>query len=67
MNRLLAAFVVAFALAACGLAAAAPPETASDVELYLAELELETPGYERLDARDYGAARVLFLKVRSAA
>lgn len=27
------------------------------------ELEIETPGYERMDARDYGAARVLFLKV----
>ncbi|MFO0285117.1 MAG: 16S rRNA (guanine(966)-N(2))-methyltransferase RsmD [Brevundimonas sp.] len=27
------------------------------------EPELDTPGYERLDARDYGAARVLFLKV----
>ena len=29
------------------------------------EPEIETPGYERLDARDYGAARVLFLRVRS--
>jgi 16S rRNA (guanine966-N2)-methyltransferase len=29
------------------------------------EPELDTPGYERLDARDYGAARVLFLRVRS--
>ena len=28
------------------------------------EPEIETPGYERLDARDYGAARVLFLKAR---
>ncbi|WP_292053820.1 MULTISPECIES: 16S rRNA (guanine(966)-N(2))-methyltransferase RsmD [unclassified Brevundimonas] len=27
------------------------------------EPEIETPGYERMDARDYGAARVLFLKV----
>lgn len=26
------------------------------------EPEIETPGYERLDARDYGAARVLFLR-----
>ena len=26
------------------------------------EPDIETPGYERLDARDYGAARVLFLK-----
>ena len=29
------------------------------------EPEIETPGYERLDARDYGAARVLFLKPRA--
>ena len=28
------------------------------------EPEIETPGYERLDARDYGAARVLFLKTK---
>lgn len=28
------------------------------------EPDLETPGYERLDARDYGAARVLFLRVK---
>ncbi len=28
------------------------------------EPEIETPGYERLDARDYGAARVLFLRVK---
>jgi len=27
------------------------------------EPEIETPGYERLDARDYGAARVLFLSL----
>lgn len=27
------------------------------------EPEIDTPGYQRLDARDYGAARVLFLKV----
>ena len=26
------------------------------------EPDVETPGYERLDARDYGAARVLFLR-----
>ncbi len=26
------------------------------------EPEIDTPGYERLDVRDYGAARVLFLK-----
>jgi 16S rRNA (guanine966-N2)-methyltransferase len=31
------------------------------------EPEIETPGYERLDARDYGAARVLFLRVSPAA
>ncbi|MBU1385025.1 MAG: 16S rRNA (guanine(966)-N(2))-methyltransferase RsmD [Alphaproteobacteria bacterium] len=31
------------------------------------EPEIDTPGYERLDARDYGAARVLFLRVISAA
>lgn len=30
------------------------------------EPEIETPGYERLDARDYGAARVLFLRVAEA-
>lgn len=28
------------------------------------EPEIETPGYVRLDARDYGAARVLFLRVQ---
>lgn len=27
------------------------------------EPEIETPGFERLDARNYGAARVLFLRV----
>jgi 16S rRNA (guanine966-N2)-methyltransferase len=31
------------------------------------EPEIETPGYERLDARDYGAARVLFLRRSPAA
>lgn len=31
------------------------------------EPEIDTPGYERLDARDYGAARVLFLKALPAA
>ncbi|MBX9708711.1 MAG: 16S rRNA (guanine(966)-N(2))-methyltransferase RsmD [Caulobacteraceae bacterium] len=31
------------------------------------EPEIETPGYERLDARDYGAARVLFLRTSSGA
>lgn len=30
------------------------------------EPEIDTPGYERLDARNYGAARVLFLKVSEA-
>jgi len=30
------------------------------------EPEIDTPGYERLDARDYGAARVLFLKASEA-
>lgn len=31
------------------------------------ELDIDTPGYERLDARDYGAARVLFLRAGAAA
>lgn len=31
------------------------------------EPEIDTPGYQRLDARDYGAARVLFLRVLPAA
>ncbi len=31
------------------------------------EPEIETPGYDRLDARDYGAARVLFLRASSGA
>lgn len=31
------------------------------------EPEIDTPGYERLDTRDYGAARVLFLKLADAA
>ncbi len=31
------------------------------------EPEIDTLGYERLDARDYGAARVLFLRVSEAA
>lgn len=30
------------------------------------EPDIDTPGYERLDARDYGAARVLFLRAGSA-
>ncbi|MDO9588611.1 MAG: 16S rRNA (guanine(966)-N(2))-methyltransferase RsmD [Brevundimonas sp.] len=29
------------------------------------EPEIDTPGYDRLDARDYGAARVLFLRLRA--
>jgi 16S rRNA (guanine966-N2)-methyltransferase len=32
-----------------------------------AEPDSETPGYQRLDARDYGAARVLFLRASPAA
>ena len=31
------------------------------------EPEIDTPGYERLDARDYGAASVLFLRASPAA
>ncbi len=31
------------------------------------EPEIDTPGYARLDARDWGAARVLFLRARPAA
>lgn len=31
------------------------------------EPEIDTPGYQRLDARDYGAARVLFLRVSPSA
>lgn len=31
------------------------------------EPEIDTPGYERLDARDWGAARVLFLRASPAA
>jgi 16S rRNA (guanine966-N2)-methyltransferase len=31
------------------------------------EPDIDTPGYERLDARDYGAARVLFLRALEAA
>jgi len=30
------------------------------------EPEIDTPGYERLDAREYGAAQVLFLRVAEA-
>ena len=57
MYRLLAAAAVTFALAACGLAAAAPPETASDVELYLTELERIHPNpYHAISKADYRAA-----------
>jgi 16S rRNA (guanine966-N2)-methyltransferase len=31
------------------------------------EPDIDTPGYDRLDARDYGAARVLFLRARTGA
>ncbi len=31
------------------------------------EPDIDTPGYERLDARDYGSARVLFLRALEAA
>ena len=31
------------------------------------EPDIDTPGYERLDARDYGAARVLFLRASETA
>ena len=57
MTRLLAAVVATFALAACGLAAAAPPETASDVELYLTELERIHPSpYHAISKAEYRAA-----------
>ncbi len=57
MYRLLAVAAVTFALAACGLAAAAPPETASDVELYLTELERIHPNpYHAISKADYRAA-----------
>ncbi len=39
------------------------PEAVVVLERGSDEPELETPGYDRLDARDYGAARVLFLRV----
>ena len=57
MCRLLAVAAVTFALAACGLAAAAPPETASDVALYLTELERIHPNpYHATSKADYRAA-----------
>ena len=57
MYRLLAIGAVTLALAACGFAAAAPPETASDVELYLTELERTHPNpYHAISKADYRAA-----------
>ena len=43
------------------------PDAVVMLERGSGEPEIETPGYERLDARDYGAARVLFLKVAEVA
>ncbi len=57
MTRFLATAVVASALAACGFAAAAPPETASDVEHYLVELERIHPApYHAVSKAEYRAA-----------
>ena len=57
MYRLLATVVVALALAACGFAAAAPPETASDVEHYLVELERIHPApYHAVSKAEYRAS-----------
>jgi len=57
VKRILTAVAVACALVACGLAAAAPPETASDVETYLAELERIHPDpYHAISKADYRAA-----------
>ena len=57
MYRLLAIGAVTLALAACGFAAAAPPETASDVELYLTELERIHPNpYHATSKADYRTA-----------
>jgi hypothetical protein len=57
MKRMLTTAAVACALAACGLAAAAPPKTASDVESYLAELERIHPDpYHAISKADYRAA-----------
>ncbi len=57
MIRLLATAVVASALAACGFAAAAPPETASDIEHYLVELERIHPApYHAVSKAEYRAA-----------
>ena len=38
------------------------PEALVVFERGVGEPDIETPGYERLDARDYGAARVLYLR-----
>jgi len=55
--RFLATAAIACALTACGLAAAAPPETASDVERYLVELERIHPEpYHAVSKADYRAA-----------
>jgi hypothetical protein len=57
MVRFVTTAAVACALAACGLAAAAPPETASDVERYLVELERIHPDpYHALSKAEYRAA-----------
>lgn len=57
MFRLLVTLVLAGALTACGLAAAAPPETASDVEHYLVELERIHPEpYHAVSKAQYRAA-----------
>jgi Peptidase family S41 len=57
MIHLLALAAVASALAACGFAAAAPPEAASDVERYLVELERIHPEpYHAVSRGEYRAA-----------
>lgn len=57
MFRLFATVAVACALTACGLAAAAPPETASDIEHYLVELERIHPEpYHAVSRAEYRAA-----------
>ena len=57
MFRLLTTAAVACALTACGLAAAAPPETAGDIEHYLVELERIHPEpYHAVSKADYRAA-----------
>jgi 16S rRNA (guanine966-N2)-methyltransferase len=42
------------------------PEAIVVVERGVGETPLEAPGYETLDSRDWGAARIYFLKVASA-